>query len=249
MQKYDGNATNDEIKLYQQKIGSLIYASSVTRPDISRAISHLAEFMTNPGPLHREAADHCLYYLSQTKNLCIQYCDSSLSSSNLLHCSVDAAFANTEDRRSVQGFVFKLCNGPIHWNSSKQATVTTSSTEAELLAISNATKELIWMQRLFNGIKFNPGQDLLLFNDNIQTIRLLTKEDPLIKTKLKHVDIYQHWVRERVQSKELQVSWISTNNMVADGMTKILGKQKHQNFIKLLGLTEIVTKIQDSECI
>lgn len=245
--KYDGKATTEEIKLYQKKIGSLIYASSVTRPDISRATSHLAEFMTNPGPLHHEAADHCLYYLYETKDLGIVYDNSLISSSELLHCTADAAFGNTDDRRSVQGFVFKLCNGPIHWNSSKQATVTTSSTEAELLAISNATKELVWMQRLFSCLKFNPGNDVMLFNDNIQTIRLLTKEDPIIKTKLKHVDIYQHWVRQRVQSKELQVSWISTVDMVADGMTKALGKQKHQNFVKLLGLTKVLTCMQDSE--
>lgn len=61
--KYIGLATPENIKTYQRKIGSLIYAFDVTRPDISRAVSHLAEFMTNPGPDHQEASDHCLFYL------------------------------------------------------------------------------------------------------------------------------------------------------------------------------------------
>lgn len=238
MEKYDQQASAIEVKNYQKKVGSLIYASAVTRPDISRAVGHLAEFMTNPSPIHQEAVNHCLLYLYQTKELSIQYIGLT-SESRLLSCSADAAFANTEERRSIQGFVFKLCNGPIHWNSSKQATVTTSSTEAELLSLSNATKELIWMHRLFLGIEFNPDQEIEIFNDNMQTIRLLTKEDPIIKTKLKHVDIYQHWLRERVQLKEIKVSYVNTNNMIADGMTKSLGKQKHSKFLGLLNLVNL----------
>ncbi|KAI0996051.1 hypothetical protein K3495_g12130 [Podosphaera aphanis] len=125
-------ATPDEIKLYQKKVGSLIYTSGVTRPDIARAVSHLAEFMSNPSTAHLEAVDHCLYYLYQTRELVIEYTKSA-EGLEIVNCSADAAFANTEERRSVQGIVFKLCGGPIHWNSSKQAIVTTSSTEAELV--------------------------------------------------------------------------------------------------------------------
>lgn len=197
--------------------------------------------MTNPGPDHDEAVNRCLLYLYHTKNLCIEY-SGSINSDKCFECSADAAFGNTEERRSVQGFVFKLFGGPIHWSSNKQSTVTTSSTEAELLALSYAAKELIWIERIFSGIKFNLGQELKLFNDNLQTLRLLTKEDPLIKTKLKHVDIFQHWLRERVQTKELKVAWIGTGDMVADGMTKALSKQKHLNFLRLLNLIHIDAK-------
>ena len=234
MSKYDGSTSPDQIKLYQKKVGSLIYASTVTRPDISRAVSHLAEFMTNPGPHHMKAIDHLLFYISQSKDLCIEYSGSSIS--NILHCSADAAFGNSVDRRSVQGFVFKLFNGPVHWNSCKQSTVTTSSTEAELLSLCNASKELVWMHRLFSAIGFKPDQEVEIFNDNIQTLRLLTKEDPIIETRLRHVDIYQHWLRERVQLGEIKVAWIGTNDSVADGMTKALSKQKHNNFLGLLNL-------------
>ncbi|KAI0992614.1 hypothetical protein K3495_g15571 [Podosphaera aphanis] len=238
MSKNDQRATPEEIKIYQQKVGSLIYASSVTRPDISRAVSHLAEFMTNPSKLHQEAVDHCLFYLYQTRDFSIEY-SGAQNITEIVNCSADAAFANTSERRSIQGFVFSLCGGPIHWNSSKQATVTTSSTEAELLLLSNATKELIWMHRLFSGIKFNPQEEIEIFNDNMQTIRLLNKEDPIIKTRLRHVDIYQHWLREQVQNKQVNVSWISTNNMVADGMTKSLCRQKHIRFVNLLNLVRM----------
>ena len=95
------------------------------------------------------------------------------------------------------------------------------------------------MNRLFLAIGFNPDQKVEIYNDILQTLRLLTQEDPMIQTKLKHVDIYQHWLRERVQSGEIEVTWISTNEMVADdGMTKVLTKQKHDNFIRLLNLVD-----------
>ncbi|KAI0998917.1 hypothetical protein K3495_g9279 [Podosphaera aphanis] len=244
MSKIEQQATSDEIKLYQQKVGSLIYASGVKRLDISRAVSYLAEFMTYPSKTHHEAVTHCLFNLYQTRDYSIEY-SGPPQIFEIINCSVDAAFANTEEQRSIQGFVFKLCGGPIHWNSSKQAIVTTSSTEAELLSLSNATKELIWMQRLFAGIQFNPHTEIENFNDNMQTIRLLNKEDPIIKTRLKHVDIYQHWLKERVQNKQAKVSWISTNKMVADGMTKSLSRPKHMKFVHLLNLVRISQK-QDS---
>ena len=57
----------------------------------------------------------------------------------------DAAFSNDPTtRRSTEGFLFQLFGGPIDWKSTKQRTVTTSSTEAELLALSHAAKDLYW---------------------------------------------------------------------------------------------------------
>ena len=73
MVKYDQQASAENIKDYQRKVGSLIYASAVTRPDISRAVGHLAEFMTNPSPIHQEDVIHCLLYLNHTKELSIEY--------------------------------------------------------------------------------------------------------------------------------------------------------------------------------
>ena len=101
--------------------------------------------------------------------------------------------------------MFKLFGGPIHWQSSKQATVITSTTEAELLEMAHAAKKLIWLRNFFDKIQFDPDCNHLLQNDNLQTIRLLTKDDPLISTKLRHVDIHQYWLRELVQNKTIKI--------------------------------------------
>ena len=60
-----------------------------------------------------------------------------------------------------------------------------------------------------------------------------------IQTALRHIDIQQHWLRDAVTKQQLRVEWIPTTEMLADGFTKPLGDQKHQDFVQKLGLIEI----------
>ena len=238
-----GQATLQEIFIYQQRIGSINFVAVTTRPDIAKTCFKLAEFLQNPSPLHLAAANRVLGYLLRTKSLALAYSPSS-SGIHTFHCATEAAFAdNSQDRRSSDGYVFTLYGRPIDWKASKQKTVTTSSTEAELLALSNATKEVIWWDRLFKSIQFNTQEDLSIYSDNQQTIRLLTNDAVKLTTKLKHVDIHQHWLRQEGQRGHIRIEWVSTSNMVADGMTKPLARQRFEAFIKQLNLQDVQDKL------
>jgi hypothetical protein len=128
-------------------------------------------------------------YLFHTRYLAIQF-SADIGLLDAFACASDAAFADDlETRKSTEGFVFKLYGGPVEWGSRKQTTVTTSSTEAELLALTNAAKRLYEWMRLFKGIAFDPGHSFSVACDNQQTIRLLTTETPRLTTRLRHVDI------------------------------------------------------------
>ena len=70
---YEGSATSREIKLYQRKVGSLLYVGVTTRPDVAFAVSRLARFLTNPGPLHQKAADRVIAYLFHTRELALHF--------------------------------------------------------------------------------------------------------------------------------------------------------------------------------
>jgi len=130
------SATPSEINKYQRKIGSLLFAAVTTRPDIAFATSRLARFLSNPGQEHQDAADRVLLYLLDTRWIVLQ-----LGGGNSLQVASDASFAdNTLDRKSSQGYAIKLFNGLIAWRASKQDTVTTSTTEAELFALSQVAK-------------------------------------------------------------------------------------------------------------
>lgn len=154
-------------------------------------------------------------------------------------CASDAAYGDLTGRKSSEGYLCKLFGAAIDWRASKQQTVTTSTTEAELLAISEAAKSILWWKRLFDTIDFNPEHELSIKCDNAQTINLLSKEDPQLRTKLRHVDIHHHWLRQEVQAQRIAVNWTATAKMPADGLTKILPTQRHAEFIRMLGLVDL----------
>ena len=235
----DRQATQQEIHVYQRKVGHLLYATAITRADAAFAGSKLSEFLTNPSRQHDEAASRAISYLYGTKNRAMLF-TASTEDSLVFHCSSDAAFADDPTtRKSSEGYLFHLFGGPIDWRASKQKTVTTSSTEAELLALSRTAKEAFAWERFFDAISFDPGHDLSIACDNQQTIGLMVKGRTKLVTKLRHVDIHQHWLRQEVQNGRRSIHWVPTADMPADGLTKPLNRQNHERFVKQLGLTYV----------
>jgi hypothetical protein len=248
---YEGKATPQEIFAYQQKVGSVNYPAVVTRPDISRTAQKLAEFLVNPSPAHSAAADRAIKYLYGTRTMAIEYGPSQTEA--VFQCSSDAAYADdAQTRQSTKGYLFQLFGGPIDWRCTKQKTVKTSTTEAELSALYHVAVQLYWWQRFFDAIDLDLDEDLVINCDNLQTVRLMIKESPKLVTKLKHVDIHQHWLRQEVERQKLQIKWIATTEMPADGFTKALPRQKHEAFVRQLNLVDIVqilAKRQQSTCV
>jgi hypothetical protein len=137
----------------------------------------------------------------------------------------------------------------VDWRATKQKTVTTSTTEAELvLTISNAVRETFWWTRFFRdvGLELDSTKPTI-FCDNSQTVGLIQKEEPDLKTRLRHVDIHHHWVRQESQNNHIQLQWIPTSQMPADGLTKPLPRQKHTQFVEMLGLIDIKSRINTPE--
>ena len=158
--------TSDQmIYAYQQRIGSLNFAAVITRPDIAWATSRLSQFLKQSSQQHMDAANRVISYLNCTKHLAIEY--SWKITSNIFNCASDAAFGDDDlTRRSSDGFLFQLYGGAIDWRAAKQTTVTTSSTEAELLAISRTAKKAIWWRRFFENIRFDTEETLVIKCDN-----------------------------------------------------------------------------------
>jgi hypothetical protein len=130
-------------------------------------------------------------------------------------------------------------NMTVDWKSTLQCTVTKSTTEAELLALSLAGSEMAEWLRLFDGLALKINEVPIIWCDNQQTVGIVTKKQEKLHTKLKHVDIHQNWVRQEVAVGRISVQWQGTSQMPADGLTKILPKQQHAHFIRQLGLVDI----------
>lgn len=240
---FNQQASPQEIYAYQRKVGSLLYAGIMTRPDVAYAAGRLSEFLQNPSPKHIAAIDRAIAYLCHTRYKALEFGGND-SDSRAFEASSDAAYADDpETRKSTQGFLIPFFGGAVDWKSVKQKTVVTSSTEAELLALSKAAKEIYWWKRLMAGILFNPDHEISLNVDNQQAIRLVTTTAPRLITRLKHIDVHQLWVRQEVQAGKLATQWVPTGQMRADGLTKALIGQKHENFLKHLNMTDIGKKL------
>jgi transposase InsO family protein len=243
------NAPKSEAVQYQRKTGSILFAAVITRPDIAFAISRLSRYNTNPNESHHNAADRVLRYLYNTRGYCIQYGSTNTMTARIydgdLICASDASFAdNTPDRKTSQGYIMTLFGGPIAWRANKQDTVTTSSTEAELLAMSQTAKEAIFLSRILKALTLRLDDPLTIYCDNKQTLRLVTEETAKLVTKLRHVDIHNHWLRQEVKNKRVATHWVPTKDMMADGLTKSLGHQKHVHFVAMIGLANEMERIE-----
>ena len=225
--KFTGTATPQDILIYQQKVGSINFPAVITRPDIAYAASKLSEYLTNPSPRHLELVTRVIEYLMSTRTLFILFDGQITMSREILLVSSDASFAdNICTRFSSQGYAFKLFGGLIDWKANKQKTVTLSSTEAELLAMSQTGKETLWWNRLFNLLEFDPGHQ----------VAILTSENPRFSTKLRHVDIHAHWLRQEITNNTISIKWVPSAQILADGFTKSLPIQRQNDFVRLLGL-------------
>jgi hypothetical protein len=226
------------IYAYQQRIESLNFAAMISRFDVAFATTKLTQFVQISHLNHLSTADRMISYLYEIKNLAIEYFDKR--STNILLCVSDATFANDETiRQSFDDYLFQLYNDLIDWRAAKQTIVIISSTETELLTLTRIAKKIMWWRRFFEIIRFDSMKTLHIRCDNHQTLRILKKDVLKLDIKLKHVDIHRHWLRQKMQTNRIHVSWILTSEMSANDFIKILFRQKHEEFIRQLNLIDI----------
>jgi GTP cyclohydrolase FolE2 len=97
----------------------------------------------------------------------------------------------------------------ISYRANRQNTIITLTTEAELLALLQAARECIYIARLFEALTLKLNKPLKIRCDNRQTIRLLTEEFAKLKTKLRHVDVHNHWLRQKITEQKINLLWES----------------------------------------
>ena len=234
-------ATADDTKAYQSAIGSLMYAMTATRPDIAFAVSVLSRFSSKPDTTHWKALKRVFRYLNGTLHRGITYGGVDPldhRDDRVLTGYSDADWGGCEDiRKSTGGYVYLINGAAVSWSSKRQATVALSSCEAEYMAVTQATKEAVWLRQLLGnlGLQEQAKASTMLFIDNQGAIAL--SNNPEFHTRTKHIDIQHHYVRDKVNDHTIQLKHVSTSNMAADGLTKALPDVKFQQFLNLIGIS------------
>ena len=218
--------------LYQSAVGSLLYLSTKTRPDIAYAVNSVARFSSNPTKQHWMAVKRIFRYLRGTTNLGLLY---KKSSSNELIGFSDADWGgDVKDFRSTSGYCFEIGGTIVSWRSKKQSCVALSTAEAEYMALSSAAQEAVWLRELCKDLNSELSNPTVIFEDNQAAIKMA--KNPQYHGRSKHISIKYHFIREQVSSNLIELRYCRTDDMIADIFTKGLSTTK---FIKLRDMAGI----------
>jgi hypothetical protein len=191
-------------QFYCSLVGSLIYITN-TRLDVCFVVSSVSRFIETPEEIHLQAAKQILRYLKGTMDFAF----------------VDADWGrDPETRRSTSGLLYKFGESTIHWSSKLQPCVTLSTIEVEYRVLTNTAKDILYLRHLLEEIGVESIKATPLFSDNQSYIRLV--ENPLLHKRTKHIEIQQHFIREKVQSSEIDINFIPTSQQQANFLTKPL---------------------------
>jgi hypothetical protein len=221
---------------YPQVVGSIMYAATISRPDLAYPANLLARYISKWSLEHYKAAKHLMRYIRGTTDLCLTY-DADAGKRIVLGYA-DADWGGCLDtRRSTTGYVYKTFGGVVAWRSRRQPTVALSTAEAEIMASVDAGKQAIWLKRLLENLGFPMTEPICILNDNMGAVSL--SQHPGNHDRTKHIDMRHHWLQEKVEDKTLRVEHVRTENNLADIFTKPLRLVKAQHFNQVLGLRRV----------
>lgn len=201
---------------YAELVGSLLYCSIATRPDISYPLSVLSKYTSQPREIHWQALKRVVRYLSETRTFGLSF--QQVEDPKLL-CYTDADYAGDhQNRRSTSGMVTFLASGPIGYKAQQQSTVALSTTEAEYIASAIAAKELVWLQRFLEELNVELRHSPELLCDNQSALRLI--KNPEFHQRSKHIDVAYHYVRDKYEEGLFVLNYVSSEEQKADIFTK-----------------------------
>ena len=145
-------------------------------------------------------------------------------STSTLRAFVDADFANdSEDYKSITGYMVFFNKSIISWTSKKQKSVSLSSTESEFIALTDVARELLWIQPIYSFLGIQNINDLtIILEDNMPVINLALNQQP--KGRTKHLNVKVKFIAQLIEERIFKLEKVSSAENCADQMTKAQGK-------------------------
>ncbi|CAN6439380.1 unnamed protein product [Victoria cruziana] len=204
--------------LFRSIVGMLQYLT-FTRPDIVYSVNQVSQFMHAPTDAHMEAVKRILRYLKGTLNDGLVYSkDEQYFNGHRLLTYTDADWAGDPDeRRSTSGYCVFIGNNAVVWSSKKQRAIARSSTDAEYRAMAAGVADTTWVRHLLEELS-EPICSSTLLCDNQSAINIA--RNPILHCRTKHIEIDQHFVRQKVEDKEIDPVYVRSGSQIADVFTK-----------------------------
>ena len=218
--------------LYRSLIGSLQYLTH-TRPDLLFFVGLLSRFMEKPTQEHYNGIKRILRYVKGTEGYGLLYKKGDIKGELIGFSDSDFA-SDCHDRKSTSGYLFLFGGMAVSWLSQKQSIVSLSSCEAEYIAATSATCQAVWMIQLIRELTSDDESKVKLLVDNQSAITLSKNAGHHNRTK--HIDTRYHFIRECVEDKRIEITFIRTEYQLVDIFTNALGKTKFLEMRDQIGI-------------
>lgn len=232
--KFSATTSQNVIEVpYKELVGSLLYISTNTRPDITFAVSYLSRFLDKPTQELWTAGKRVLRYLKETQDQGLLYKRKGNYTELQAYSDADWA-ADKTDRKSTSGCVIFQGANLVTWFSRKQSCTALSTAEAEYIAAAHAVSELIHVKGLLSEFLNHKIVSSHIFIDNQSTIKLIQNQ---VNTKAsKHIAIKYHYIKDIINKKIVSISYVPTDENISDIFTKALPANRHLYFCNKLSM-------------
>ena len=218
---------------FREVVGSLMYASHCCRCDVTQATHQLSRYLHAPRATHLKLALGVVRYLVRFNELGLNY-DGTDPSPSVRWSDADWA-GDLTTRKSTSGYVFKRNNAAVSWSSQLQKTVAHSTSDAEYRALSDSSRENLYLRNLERVITGKELVDPTVLHEDNMGAKKWT-DNPSNHSKVKHIELCYHSVREQI-GKSLKVIYCKTRDMLADPFTKALAAPDFTRlFKKIFGM-------------
>ncbi|CAL8092418.1 unnamed protein product [Prunus armeniaca] len=218
---------------YARIIGSLMYLTNCTRPDIAYSVNRLSRYTSNPGKDHWKAIVRILRYLRYTKNVGLHYTRYPA----VLEGYSDANWiSDTKDSNSTSGYVFTIGGAAISWRSTKQTVIARSTMESEFIALDKASEEAEWLRNFLEDIPCwpKPVPAICIHCDSQSTIA--RAQNNMYNGKSRHIRRRHNTVKQLLSSGIITIDYIKSRDNLADPFTKGLNGEQVYRSSRGMGL-------------
>jgi hypothetical protein len=215
---------------YRTGVGKLLYLVKYSRPDIANCVRELSKCVDGPTETTYKELLRVTKYVLDTpeRGLKMHLTKGSERRHVVISCYTDSDYAGDPvTRRSISGHVMYLDGVPISWRSKAQSSVSLSSTEAEWIALSEATKEVMFLINLLENIEIYPCYPIYMFVDNAGAVFM--SKNAASSQRSKHIDVRYKYVRELIEKGLVKVVYVPTRDNDADIFTKNLTSELYQS--------------------
>ena len=216
---------------FREAVGALMFASTVTRLDISLATCKISQFFASFGSGHWKGVKRLFRFLRGTEDMSIAY---RKAHSLKMEAYADSSHGGSEGSKSTSGVIITINGSPVHWFARLQKCISLSTTQSEYTAMTEAVKEILWFHSFLSEIGEEQHQPTPLFNDNRSAITLSDKKE--VSKRTKHLVTKLDFLREEKKQRRVVPVFTPTDQMPADILTKSLSSPAHERCISQVGM-------------